>query len=369
MNSSIFKKQAVDGQARCGVVQTRHGSLDTPVFMPVGTQGTVKGITPAQLKEIGAHIILGNTYHLYLRPGDKLIAGLGGLHAFANWDRSILTDSGGFQIFSLRELNKINDEGVEFQSHLDGSRHTMSPEKSIEIQNNLGADIIMCFDECVPYPAGRAYVSDSVERTYRWAKRCLKAHQRPNEQSLFGIVQGAFDKELRRISAEQLVQLDFPGYAVGGLSVGEPKPLMYEMLDVTIPLLPEEKPRYLMGVGTPEDFFEAVERGVDMFDCVMPTRNARNGTLFTSKGKLVVRNALYAKDPLPPDPGCSCYTCSHFSRAYLRHLFKAGEMLGPTLATYHNLYFFIQLMERIRKAIKKGTFSELKRDFYSSYFK
>lgn len=368
MKSIFFTKEAEDGKARSGCIHTRHGDIETPVFMPVGTQGTVKGITPVQLKDLGARIILGNTYHLYLRPGDRLISRLGGLHTFSGWDRPILTDSGGFQIFSLRELNKITEEGVQFQSHLDGSHHFMSPEKSIEIQNNLGADIIMCFDECVAHPAGYAYVEDSVDRTFRWAKRCLQAHHRTEEQALFGIVQGAFFKELRKKSADQITALDFPGYAVGGLSVGEPKPLMYEMLDITVPLLPEEKPRYLMGVGTPEDFFEAVERGVDMFDCVMPTRNARNGTLFTSRGKLVIRNACYTEDPLPPDPNCSCYTCRTFSRAYLRHLFNAREMLGPILATYHNLTFFTVLMERIRLSIRQQTFLNLKKDFYNTYF-
>ncbi len=367
MTKPFFKISARDGEARTGTIHARHGIIETPVFMPVGTQGTVKGMTPAHLKEIGARIILGNTYHLYLRPGDELIASLGGLHAFSSWKNAILTDSGGFQIFSLKELNRISEEGVEFQSHLDGSKHFMSPEKSIHIQNNLGADIIMCFDECVPYPAGYTYVEDSVNLTYRWAKRCLQAHQRPEEQALFGIVQGAFSRDLRKKSARQMTDLDFPGYAIGGLSVGEPKPLMYEMLEVTTPLLPDEKPRYLMGIGTPEDFFDSIERGIDMFDCVMPTRNARNGTLFTSRGKVVIRNAFYAEDSLPPDPECSCYTCANFSRAYIRHLFKANEMLGPVLATYHNLAFFINLMENIRSAIRQGTLQQFKKKFLSSY--
>ncbi len=362
-----FEVICTDGLARRGRIYTPHGTIETPIFMPVGTAGTVKAMTPAMLEEIGTQIILGNTYHLFLRPGDELVAQFGGLHKFISWNKPILTDSGGFQIFSLKELNRITEDGVYFRSHLDGSKLFMSPEISIKIQNNLGADIIMCFDECVPYGAGYEYAKKSLELTYRWAKRCKKAHQKPHKQALFGIVQGAFYKDLRKVSVELITSLDFPGYAIGGLSVGEPKEEMYELLNFTTPLLPFDKPRYLMGVGTPEDFFEAIECGIDMFDCVMPTRVARNGTLFTHTGKLVIRNAKYAKDPSPPDPLCDCYVCRNFSRAYLRHLFKCGEITAAILATYHNLYFFLKLMENIRKSIENKEFKKYKKKFLALY--
>jgi len=328
--------------ARLGRVHTPHGSFDTPAFMPVGTQATVKTVSPEELKEMGAGIILGNTYHLFLRPGHKLIERAGGLHRFMNWDRAILTDSGGFQVFSLANMRKIREEGVEFRSHLNGDKLFLSPELAVEIQNALGSDIMMAFDECPPYPADYDYVKQSVERTSRWAERCLKAHARPKEQALFGIVQGGMYEDLRKTSAADLTSLDFPGYAIGGLSVGEPKPVMYEVLDYTVPLLPADKPRYLMGVGSPDALIEGSIRGIDMFDCVLPTRIARNGTCMTSRGRLVVRNAKYAEDFGPIDPACDCYTCRNYSRAYIRHLIKADETFGIRLTTIHNLHFFAE---------------------------
>jgi queuine tRNA-ribosyltransferase len=353
--------------ARRGRLHTPHGSIETPVFMPVGTQATVKAMSPEELKEIGAEIILSNTYHLFLRPGHDVVREAGGLHAFMNWDRSILTDSGGFQVFSLSSLRKITEEGVEFRSHLSGEKLFLSPEKAIEVENALGADIIMAFDECPPYPATREYLKESLERTTRWARRCKEAHRRPYDQALFGIVQGGMERDLRRQSAEELIALDFPGYAVGGLSVGEPKPLMYEVLEFTTPLLPQEKPRYLMGVGSPDDLFEGVERGIDMFDCVLPTRIARNGTCMTSVGKVVIRNATYARDWEKLDPNCDCYTCRNYSRAYIRHLLKADEIFGLRLTTYHNLYFLVQTMRKIREAIEQDRFLAFKKEFYESY--
>jgi queuine tRNA-ribosyltransferase len=353
--------------ARRGRLHTPHGSIETPVFMPVGTQATVKAMSPEELKEIGAEIILSNTYHLFLRPGHDVVREAGGLHAFMNWDRSILTDSGGFQVFSLSSLRKITEEGVEFRSHLSGEKLFLSPEKAIEVENALGADIIMAFDECPPYPATREYLKESLERTTRWARRCKEAHRRPHDQALFGIVQGGMERDLRRQSAEELIALDFPGYAVGGLSVGEPKPLMYEVLEFTTPLLPQEKPRYLMGVGSPDDLFEGVERGIDMFDCVLPTRIARNGTCMTSVGKVVIRNATYARDWEKLDPNCDCYTCRNYSRAYIRHLLKADEIFGLRLTTYHNLYFLVQTMRKIREAIEQDRFLAFKKEFYESY--
>ncbi|UOF92733.1 tRNA guanosine(34) transglycosylase Tgt [Fodinisporobacter ferrooxydans] len=354
-------------RARRGRLHTPHGVIETPVFMPVGTQATVKTMSPEELKEIGAQIILSNTYHLFLRPGHELIREAGGLHGFMNWDRAILTDSGGFQVFSLSSLRKISEEGVEFRSHLSGEKLFLSPEKAIEIENALGADIIMAFDECPPFPAAREYLKDSAERTFRWLKRCKEAHRRPYDQALFGIVQGGMERDLRRESAEQITSIDLPGYAIGGLSVGEPKPIMYEVLEYTTPLLPKDKPRYLMGVGSPDDLFEGVERGIDMFDCVLPTRIARNGTCMTSIGKLVIRNAQYAKDFSKLDPNCSCYTCSNYSRAYIRHLLKADEIFGLRLTTIHNLYFLIELMKKIRQAIEEDRFLQFKKDFYTSY--
>ncbi|MFZ5825575.1 MAG: tRNA guanosine(34) transglycosylase Tgt [Bacillota bacterium] len=353
--------------ARRGRLHTPHGVVETPVFMPVGTQATVKTLNPEEVRDLGAQILLSNTYHLYLRPGHDLVREAGGLHRFMNWNGAILTDSGGFQVFSLSDLRKITEEGVHFRSHIDGSPHFLSPEKAIEIENALGADIIMAFDECTPWPCEHDYAKKSLERTTRWAKRCKEAHARPESQALFGIVQGSTFADLRRQSAEEIVALDFPGYAIGGLSVGEPKDLMAEMLEVTVPLLPEEKPRYLMGVGSPEDLVEGVWRGIDMFDCVLPTRIARHGTVFVPDGKLTVRNAEFARDFRPIQEGCDCYTCQHYSRAYIRHLLKAEEMLGLRLCSIHNLRFLVRLMEEVRAAIEKGTFAEYRREFLARW--
>ena len=354
--------------ARLGRLHTPHGIIETPIFMPVGTQATVKAMTPEELKEIGSQIILSNTYHLYMRPGHDLIERAGGLHKFMNWDKPILTDSGGFQVFSLGPLRKIKEEGVEFRSHLDGSKHFLSPEKATEIQNALGSDIIMAFDECAPYPADRQYVKDSLERTTRWLERCKAAHKYPEKQALFGIVQGGMYKELREQSAKEITAIDLPGYAIGGLSVGEPKDMMYEVLDYTVPLLPEDKPRYLMGVGSPDDLLEGVLRGIDMFDCVLPTRIARNGTAMTSQGKVVVRNASYAEDFTSLDPECDCYTCKNYTKAYLRHLIKCNEILGARLLTIHNLHFLLKMMENVREAIKEDRLLDYKKDFFEKYY-
>ncbi|OEG00212.1 tRNA guanosine(34) transglycosylase Tgt [Vulcanibacillus modesticaldus] len=362
----LIKKDKKTG-ARLGRLHTPHGVIETPIFMPVGTQATVKAMSPEELKDMNAQIILSNTYHLFIRPGHDLVKEAGGLHKFMNWDRPILTDSGGFQVFSLSDLRKITEEGVHFRNHLSGEKLFISPEKSIEIQNALGADIIMAFDECPPYPAEREYVKNSLERTTRWAERSLNAHSRPNEQALFGIVQGGMYRDLREQSAKELTSLDFPGYAVGGLSVGEPKELMYEVLEYTTPLLPENKPRYLMGVGDPESLFEGVIRGIDMFDCVLPTRIARNGTTMTSEGRVVIKNAQYARDFTPLDPNCGCYTCQNYSRAYIRHLLKADEIFGLRLTSYHNLYFLLDLMKNIRQAILEDRLLEYKEEFFEQY--
>ncbi len=351
-----------NSRARLGRMQTAHGEVQTPVFMPVGTQGTVKAMTPEWLKEAGAEIILGNTYHLYLRPGHELIREHGGLHRFMHWDRPILTDSGGFQIFSLGPLRKITEDGVQFQSHIDGSRHFISPERAIEIQEALGSDIMMCFDDCTPYPAERTYVERSMALTHRWAKRCQEA-QKNSAQALFGIVQGGVHLDLRKASVEALGAIGFDGYAIGGLSVGEPKELMMETLEATAPLLPAGQARYLMGVGTPEDIVEGVNLGIDLFDCVMPTRCARNGLLFTNRGKVVIKNARYRNDQAPLDEACDCYTCRNFSRAYLRHLFIAREILALLLNTIHNVRFYLALMERIRASIAEGAFQDFRRSF------
>ncbi|MFZ5816272.1 MAG: tRNA guanosine(34) transglycosylase Tgt [Bacillota bacterium] len=356
-----------DSGARRGRLHTPHGVVETPVFMPVGTQASVKTLNPEEVRELGAQIILSNTYHLYLRPGHELVREAGGLHRFMNWGGAILTDSGGFQVFSLSDLRKITEEGVQFRSHIDGSAHFLSPEKAIEIENALGADIIMAFDECTPWPCDHDYAKRSLERTTRWAKRCKEAHRRPESQALFGIVQGSTFADLRRQSAREIVDLDFPGYAIGGLSVGEPKELMAEMLEVTVPLLPVEKPRYLMGVGSPEDLVEGVWRGIDMFDCVLPTRIARHGTVFVPDGKLTVRNAEFARDFRPIQEGCDCYACRHYSRAYIRHLLKAEEMLGLRLCSIHNLRFLVRLMEEVRAAIEQGCFAEYRRDFLARW--
>jgi len=362
----ILKKDS-RSKARLGKLHTPHGIVETPVFMPVGTQATVKTMTPEELKQIGAKIILSNTYHLFLRPGYNLIARAGGLHKFMNWDRTILTDSGGFQVFSLGDLRQITEEGVEFRSHLDGSKQFLSPEKSMEVQMALGSDIVMAFDECTPYPADYEYTKQSAERTVRWARRCKEAMTSTDKQALFGIIQGGMFKDLRLQNAAAITELDFPGYAIGGLSVGEPKELMYEMLDYTVSAMPEDKPRYLMGVGSPDCLIEGVMRGVDMFDCVLPTRIARNGTAFTKYGKVVIRNANYAEDFTPLDPSCDCYTCKNYSRAYIRHLFKANEILGLRLMTIHNLHFLLNLMAEIRQAIKEERLPEFRREFFT-YF-
>ena len=425
--------------ARRGIVHTPHGDIQTPIFMPVGTQATVKSMTPEELKEeVKAQIILSNTYHLYLRPGHEIVkeaGGLhkfmnwdrpiltdcggfqvfslsdlrqisedgvefkshldgskhmftpekvmeienalgagheivkeaGGLHKFMNWDRPILTDCGGFQVFSLSDLRQISEDGVEFKSHLDGSKHMFTPEKVMEIENALGADIIMSFDECCPYPSTYEYTKNSMERTTRWAKRCIKAHARPDEQGLFGIIQGGFFKDLREKSAKDLIELDFPGYAVGGISVGEPKEEFLDILRFTTPLMPENKPRYLMGVGTPDYLIEAAMAGIDMCDCVLPTRIARNGTAMTSHGKVVVRNATYERDWGPLDPECDCYTCKNYTRAYIRHLVKANEILGVRLLSIHNLRFLTRLMETIRTEIENDNLANFKEEFYKKY--
>ncbi len=360
-------------QARAGILKTAHGTIKTPVFMPVGTQATVKTLSPAELEKLGAQIILNNTYHLYLRPGHELIRLAGGLHKFSSWHRPILTDSGGYQVFSLAELNKITDDGLHFQSHLDGSRHFFTPEKVVQIQRDLGSDIMMVLDECAPYPCDHEYAKKSICLTTSWAKRSLEAllanlERHGYSQALFAIVQGSTYADLRRESAQALVEMDFPGYAIGGLSVGEPKSAMLEMTSLVTELLPQDKPRYLMGVGKPEDLLDGVERGVDMFDCIMPTRNGRNGTAFTSRGPIVIKNAKYREQFLPLDEECDCYTCKTFTRAYLRHLFQAEELLVLRLVSYHNLYFYMRLMERCRRAIIGGAFEEWKKEFLEKYF-
>lgn len=349
--------------ARRGVVRTFHGEIQTPAFMPVGTLGSVKGMSPEDLERLGAQIILGNAYHLYLRPGHEFIARRGGLHSFIGWNRPILTDSGGYQIFSLNLLTKVTDEGVTFQSHLDGSRHFITPEKAIEIEEGLGADIIMAFDECLPYPSDYAKTAASLERTLDWARRCKAAHRR-GDQFLYGIVQGGFHEDLRKKGAEGLLEIGFDGIAIGGLSVGEPQEQMLHILDEVVPLIPETFPRYLMGVGTPEDLVEGVARGIDLFDCVLPTRHARTGSLFTSRGEIHIKNARYTEDDRPLDADCGCYTCRNFSRAYLRHLFMAKELLAIRLNTLHNLYYYLTLMEGLRQAIEKNTMGSFRNEFY-----
>ncbi|MCM2257319.1 MAG: tRNA guanosine(34) transglycosylase Tgt [Vicinamibacteria bacterium] len=354
-----FRVEGRSGRARAGLLTTPHGVVPTPIFMPVGTAAAVKAVTTRDLADVGAHIVLANTYHLMLRPGSRLVADLGGLHGFTGWKGPFLTDSGGYQVFSLAALRQLDEHGVRFRSHLDGSEHLLSPERSIEIQGELGADIVMAFDECPPYPAPREAVAAATTRTTRWAQRSREAHRRP-DQALFGIVQGGVFDDLRARSAEELIRLDFPGYAVGGLSVGEPKPDMLRVLEGLDPILPADKPRYLMGVGTPEDLIEGIARGIDMFDCVMPTRNARNGMLFTSQGKLSIRNARHREDPRPPDPDCACFTCRTASRAYLRHLHLAGEMTAATLMTIHNLAFYLDTVRRVRHSILLGRFEEFR---------
>ncbi len=358
-----LQSRSSECRARRGEVTTGHGVFQTPVFMPVGTQATVKAVTVENLKDIGAGIILGNTYHLFVRPGHQLIKEFGGLHSFMNWDGAILTDSGGFQIFSLKELAKISEDGAAFRSHLDGSPLFLSPEDAIEVQQALGSDIMMCLDTCIPYPATRDETVRSTALTGRWARRCRSA-QTSRDQLLFGIVQGGMYPELRRESAETLVDIGFDGYAIGGLSVGESKDQMHDMTEETVEHLPDNYAVYLMGVGTPEDLVEGVWRGVDMFDCVMPTRNARNGTLFTSTGKLVIKNARYREDKGPVDSSCSCYTCRNYSRAYLRHLFVSREILAYHLNTIHNLHYYVSLMSGIREAIENDRYRAFRDDFY-----
>lgn len=355
--------RSTESMARRGHVTTRQGTIQTPVFMPVGTQATVKAVTPENLQEMNAEIILGNTYHLFIRPGHELIERFGGLHGFMNWKGSILTDSGGFQIFSLKDLATITEEGAAFRSHLDGSKLFLSPEEAIRVQQSLGSDIMMCLDTCIPYPATKDEVIKSTALTTRWAKRCREAHTK-REQLLFGIIQGGMHEELRKMHAEQLIDIGFDGYAIGGLSVGEEPQVMYDMTEATTPHMPEDHARYLMGVGTPQDLVEGVWRGVDMFDCVMPTRNARNGMLFTSTGKVVIKNTRYREDMRPLDEACTCYTCRNYSRAYLRHLFVSREILSYHLNTIHNLHYYLNLMAGIRKSIEEDNFTQFRKDFY-----
>ena len=352
--------------ARIGEFTTPHGVVETPVFMPVGTQATVKAVTTNELKDINAQIILSNTYHLYLRPGHELIKKAGGLHKFMNWDRPILTDSGGFQVFSLSQFRKIEEQGVAFQSHIDGSKHFISPEKAVEIQTALGSDIMMAFDECAPWPAEHDYVKKSMERTLRWLERCKEAHTNTGMQALFGIIQGGTYDDLRIESAKRTTEIDLPGYSIGGLSVGEPAEEMYKSLDTLRPYYVETKPRYLMGVGGPDNIVEGVSRGIDMFDCVLPTRTARTGTLFTSQGKVNILNAKHTEDMSPVDPECDCELCQNYSRAYLRHLFKAKEILGARLASVHNLRYLIKLTERIKNAINNDEMLDFREDFINS---
>jgi queuine tRNA-ribosyltransferase len=359
----LKKDSATD--ARVGKIHTNHGEINTPAFIPVGTQATIKALTPEDLKGLGAEIILCNTYHLFLRPGHELIKSLGGLHRFMHWDYPLLTDSGGFQVYSISANQKVSEEGIAFKSHLDGSRHFLTPELCMEVQEALGADVVMCLDECVPYPSSYEYVHDSLKRTTRWAKRCQESKKR-EAQTLFGIVQGGMFKDLREQSARELVNLNFDGYAIGGLSVGESTSKMREMVEHGAALLPREKPRYLMGVGTPEDIVESVKRGIDMFDCVLPTRNARNGMLFTSFGKIVIKNARHRSEDIPIDQNCTCYTCTHYSRAYLHHLFSAKEILSSRLNTIHNLFYYLSLIKELRMAILEGRFDHFYQNFYES---
>lgn len=371
-NSSLLKLVTTDGSARRGVLHTAHGTVQTPAFMPVGTIATVKAMTCEDLESIGAEIILGNTYHLYIRPGIEIIHKQGGLAKFNSWNKPTLTDSGGYQVFSLRDVSRITDDGVEFQSHLDGTRHFFTPEKVIQIQHDIGADIIMAFDQCVPFPADHTLAALGVKRTFDWAQRCATMHNElllTNNRpiNLFGIVQGSIYADLRTQSAEQIVSLDLPGNAIGGLSVGEGKEEMEAMVAHTMPLLPPDKPRYLMGVGYPEDILMAVSYGIDMFDCVLPTRNARTGNVFTSEGQIVYRNAEFANDDRPLDPDCNCFVCRRYSRAYIRHLYNQKEITGMVLATYHSSYFFQNLMRNIRKAIEEHRFESFRREFLSKY--
>jgi queuine tRNA-ribosyltransferase len=373
----MFELKTTSGRARSGVLKTAHGEIRTPFFMTIGTVGAIKGLLPEEVRELGGQVILSNTYHLHLRPGEDIVAKAGGLHKFMNWDGPILTDSGGFQVFSLSGIRKLTEAGVEFQSHLNGEKIFLSPEKAMEIQHKLGSDIIMCLDECPGAEQDRKYVTKSLELTTRWAKRCKERHStlsssqssphsHPLSPLLFGIVQGGVHPDLRERSAKELIEIGFDGYALGGLAVGEPNEVMYEVIGETIPHLPEDKPRYLMGVGTPRDILEAVERGVDMFDCVMPTRNARHGHLFTSKGTVRIKREEFKEDFSPLDPNCDCYTCKNFTKAYLRHLFIAGEILSLRLNTLHNVAFYLNMMKQARQAIEEDRFAEFKEDFLSA---
>lgn len=364
--SFTFEILATDGQARAGVFHTPHGPIPTPVYAPVGTQATVKAVPPRDLHELGASLVLSNTYHLHLRPGEDLVAEMGGLHAFMGWDGPMLTDSGGFQVFSLTEINEIDDEGVTFRSHIDGSKRRLTPERSMQIQEALGADIIMCFDQCPP-PTDRSIVEQAVKRTHRWAERCRTAHPDDSQQALFGIVQGGIFPDLRAASAEFLQTIDFPGYAIGGLAVGETKPEMYRTLDETVPLITASKPRYLMGVGDPDDLAEGISRGIDIFDCVMPTRIARHGAALSHDGRMSLRNAQYRAQNRPLEDECRCYTCQHFSRAYLRHLVITKELLGHYLLSIHNLHFLIEHVRRMREAIFAGQLQQYTQDFLKRY--
>ena len=351
--------------ARRGRLQTPHGTIETPIFMPVGTHGALKAMTPAQVEDTGAQIILSNTYHLHLKPGESLVKKAGGLHQFMNWKKPILTDSGGFQVFSLPK-KRIGEEGVHFRHELTGDEIFLGPKEAMQIQNDLGADIIMAFDECIPYPATQEYSAKSIKKTLRWAENCLKHHNR-QDQALFGIVQGSVYPDLRKECAEQLTRMNFPGYAVGGVSVGEGLELLKKVVDYTAPFLPENKPRYLMGVGLPEDILESIERGMDMFDCVIPTRYARSASVFTSRGKLRLTNREYRRDFFPVDPACDCYCCKNFSRAYLHHLFNANEILSATLSAIHNVHFYLNMVTDARKAIEDGEFSAFKNEFLGNY--
>lgn len=353
--------------ARLGRLQTPHGDIQTPTFMPVGTQATVKTLTPDELKEAKSQIILSNTYHLYLRPGHELVKELGGLHQFMNWDKPILTDSGGYQVFSLGDLRKITEEGVMFRSHLDGSKHMFTPESVMGIENALGADIIMAFDECIPHTADRTYTKNSLERTTRWLERCIKAHENPERQALFGIVQGGMYTDLRLQSIKEITQFDLLGYGIGGLSVGESNDMMYKLLDETVSYMPQHKPHYLMGVGNPDNLVQAVGYGVDMFDCVQATRIARHGAFWTRKGRLSIKNQQYMKDTTPLEEGCQCYACRHFTKAYIRHLFKANEMLTYRLISIHNIHFLNQLMEDLRASLREDRYVDFRDEFFDSY--
>ena len=362
----MYKLVAQDGEARAGVIQTSHGEIQTPIFMPVGTRASVKSLWQEDLVELGAQIILGNTYHLFLRPGHELIERMGGLHKFMSWDKPILTDSGGYQVFSLSDMNKLTEEGVVFQSHIDGSKHLLTPERSMEIQRALGSDIVMCFDECPALPATRESLQRSLQLTYRWAKRC-KSVELKSHQHLFGIVQGGLEMDLREESLQGLMELDFPGFAIGGLSVGEKNEEMVELCKSFVPKMPQHKPRYLMGVGKPLDVLNGIKSGLDMFDCVLPTRNARNGQFLTHDGPLNIKKARFLEDPLPPDPKCSCRVCQKYSRSYIRHLFNVGEYLAGQLISFHNLHFYLTMVKEARAAIIESRFDDYYQTFYNHY--